>query len=229
MTNTFNLYLIRHGESQNNTLPEAQRVSDPALTDLGQSQAESLAKRMSAEFNNTFHRVFTSAFLRTMQTLKPTAEQLELKPEIWTDLFEVGGCFSGYLPQQTVGQPGMTDHEIAAAFPRYQIPPDIDEHGWWKGRARETLDQAVIRADKVATQLLHDFGETNQSVACVIHADLIHLLLARLVPQQPELATTTIYNTSITQLAINVIADDFLTQVIQLNDTDHLQATQLST
>ena len=34
------LYLIRHAQSQNNALPEEQRVEDPGLTELGNQQAD---------------------------------------------------------------------------------------------------------------------------------------------------------------------------------------------
>jgi 2,3-bisphosphoglycerate-dependent phosphoglycerate mutase len=38
------LYLIRHAESTNNAKPPRQRVEDPPITELGESQATHLAK-----------------------------------------------------------------------------------------------------------------------------------------------------------------------------------------
>ena len=43
----FHLYLVRHGESANNALPNHQRVADPSLTELGQKQAHNLAAHYS--------------------------------------------------------------------------------------------------------------------------------------------------------------------------------------
>ena len=42
-TDLVQLYLIRHGQSENNARPEHLRVEDAELTDLGHQQAEQLA------------------------------------------------------------------------------------------------------------------------------------------------------------------------------------------
>ena len=138
MEKIFDLHLVRHGESYNNSVDQSQRVNDPPLTELGQAQALRLAERIRQQFDHScdnvgthtgnksrsaplLDKVYTSAFLRTMQTIYPTTQVTNVTPEIWTDLFEVGGCFDGYLPGKTKGMPGMTDAEIAQQFSDYKI------------------------------------------------------------------------------------------------------------
>ena len=83
------LFLIRHAQSQNNALPEEQRVEDPGLTELGHRQAELLADWVPA-LNLT--RLITSPFRRTLLTTEPIRRATSLIPEVRVDLHEQGGC-----------------------------------------------------------------------------------------------------------------------------------------
>ena len=267
MEKIFNLYLVRHGESYNNAVPLAQRVCDPPLTELGQKQAAKLGERIRQEFHHpavsadsnqemspapTLDRVYTSAFLRTMQTIYPTTQLTGATPVIWTDLFEVGGCFDGHLPGQTTGRPGMTHKEIASQFSTYQIPADIDENGWYKSKPRETPELAEARATRVVQQLFERYHGNQINVMCVIHGDLIRMLMRNLVPEQPDYGTDVTHNTSVTQLRFTAIQSNSTTsdstsrvateqgvsgpgviaqtapEVVQFNDTSHLSDQMLS-
>jgi 2,3-bisphosphoglycerate-dependent phosphoglycerate mutase len=257
MDKIFNLYLVRHGESYNNAVPMAQRVCDPPLTELGQKQAAKLAERIHQEFDHpagstessslvlqkpTLDRVYTSAFLRTMQTIYPTTQLTGATPVIWTDLFEVGGCFDGHLPGQTTGRPGMTDTEIAEQFSTYHIPSDIDENGWYKSKPRETPELAETRAVKVVNQLFERYHGNQINVMCIIHGDLIRMLMRNLVPEQPDYGTEVTHNTSVTQLRFTAGAGDLpasnkamqvtpqraTAEIVQFNDTSHLPGKMLS-
>lgn len=255
MKKTFDLYLVRHGESYNNSVAQSQRVYDPPLTELGQAQAKRLAERIRHQFDHSsdntetnnerrtdknnvpvLDRVYTSAFLRTMQTIHPTTRITGVLPEIWTDLFEVGGCFEGYLPGQTNGMPGMTATEIAQQFSGYKIPPDIDETGWWKSKPRETHELAEIRADKVVQQLYDKYHHTDSTVLCVIHGDLIRFLMRIFLPDVPDYGTEVTHNTSVTHLRFtadgregdSAKAPPQPPQVLLFNDTSHLSTDMLS-
>lgn len=59
------LYLIRHGQSENNARPEHLRVEDALLTELGHQQAG-----LAAEWIKTIglDRLFSSPFRRALQT-----------------------------------------------------------------------------------------------------------------------------------------------------------------
>jgi len=151
------LYLVRHGESTNNALPDAQRVPDPPLTELGHQQVRQLAQY----YRNLdrIDRVLTSPFRRTLQTTLPLLEARDMRAAIWTDLFEVGGCFSGYVPGAMKGASGMTDTEIASEFPHFDIPGDIGEQGWYKCQPVETWELAELRAGRQAIRLRNNFED----------------------------------------------------------------------
>ncbi len=64
------VFVVRHADRYG-TEP------DPSITEIGQGQAESLA-RLLADAHIT--RIFTSEALRTQQTAAPTAARFHLKP-----------------------------------------------------------------------------------------------------------------------------------------------------
>lgn len=210
------LYLVRHGESTNNALPDAQRVPDPPLTELGHQQVRQLAQY----YRNLdrIDRVLTSPFRRTLQTTLPLLEARDMRAAIWTDLFEVGGCFSGYVPGAMKGASGMTDTEIASEFPHFDIPGDIGEQGWYKCQPVETWELAELRAGRQAIRLRNNFEDTEQVVFCFIHADFKQLLLQQLLPEMPEYHGADIPNTSVTHIQI----ENGKTSVLKYCDTAHL-------
>ena len=75
------LYIIRHGQSTNNTLVDlSQRVCDPPLTELGQRQAGYVAAHLAnggrqvqfagrwSEMDCRLTKLYTSAMLRSLQS-----------------------------------------------------------------------------------------------------------------------------------------------------------------
>lgn len=229
MDNTFLLYLVRHGESANNALPDSQRVSDPSLTPLGMVQAEKLGQRFNqhVEAGNKIDLILTSPFLRTLQTIRPTAYALKMKPEIRSEIYEVGGCFDGYHPGELTGRPGMTDQEIATQFPQMQIPPEIDHQGWYKSKPFETREQAAARAEQQAIVLKQEFIGSGKAVICTVHADLIGLLMSVFCKSDSTLSDTTVSNTGVTLLSFNAAKADE-PEVIYFNDTRHLASNEIS-
>ena len=212
----FQLYIIRHAQSGNNALPEDQRVEDPAITELGQQQVASLADRFRGV---TITHALTSAFRRAIQTMQPLAKSVGIRPLIWTDLHEVGGCYAGHLPGQLQGRPGMNRQTLNERFPEFAVPEDIDEHGWWKSDKYEDIQDARDRAESQAARLLSEFSGSDAKVACVIHADFKDLLLRALLKNEFEpYANADLRNTGVTELKCfpNGI------EVVQFNDISHL-------
>lgn len=219
MSSSFQLYIIRHAQSANNALPESQRVEDPTITEIGQQQVQRLAERFR---DVPITHALTSAFLRAIQTMQPLAEAVGAKPEIWTDLHEVGGCFAGHVPGELQGRPGMNRETLQERFPDFQLPDDIDEHGWWKGSSYEDIQVAQQRAKTQAARLLDEFNGTDAKVACVIHADFKDLLLRVLLPEDYQYAD--LRNTGVTELRCS----DAGVELVELNDVWHL-TTELIT
>ncbi len=190
----FRLYLIRHAESENNARPVYQRVCDPAITRRGQLQAEYLADWMQAL---PIDVLVTSPFLRTLQTTQAILTKRQRTVEVWHDIFEVGGCCSGYDEASFTGAAGLGCTEIQRFFSREPvavgamshstvrteaidtviIDPEICESGWWNCRDREQSDAVAIRAARVADRLINTYAESGANVALVIHADFKRELL----------------------------------------------------
>ena len=211
----FELYIIRHAQSANNALPESQRVEDPSITDVGERQVASLAERFR---DVPVTHALTSGFLRAIQTMRPLAKTVGVSPTIWTELHEVGGCFTGHIPGQLEGRPGMNREQLSERFPEFQLPDDIDEAGWWKCKPHEDYRDAQMRAESQAARLLAEFNESKAVVACVIHADFKDLLLRSLLNEHEWGSSCDLRNTGVTHLACvnNRI------KVVALNDTSHL-------
>lgn len=178
------LYLIRHAQSQNNANPESRRVPDPSLTDRGRDQARYLADWLPS-LNLT--RLVTSPFLRTLETTEWLRQATGLEPEVRVELHEQGGCYAGHTPESRRGQPGMCRREIEQRFPRFRVDPSIDGEGWWRSQPYETLEQARLRAGQLLLRAFQEFGDTEERVAFVMHADIKVLLLEHV---QRDLADT---------------------------------------
>ena len=190
------LYLIRHGQSLNNALPEYKRVEDPGLTDLGERQAACLSGwgRQHAPT-----RLLVSPFRRTLQTARPLHQATRLPCEIWIDLHERGGCYAGYQPSNFQGRPGMSGRQIVQEFPEATLVDDIGDEGWWRSQPRETDDQAQIRATRIIDRLISTFASTDEVVACVIHADFKNLVISQLLDREYDPNVPAIYkNASVT-------------------------------
>ena len=176
------LYLIRHGQSENNALDESLRVKDPGLTEAGLKQVEYLGTWFSVR---PLDVLITSPFRRALLTTVPIAKTTGLTPIVRTALHEVGGCVSGYPAIGYQGEPGMNRVEILAAFPGFEPEPDIDERGWWKSKPYESMEARSSRVEEVIGQVVEEYGETDLHVALVMHADFKHLLLQCFLPDLP--------------------------------------------
>lgn len=222
MTNS--LLLIRHAQSENNALPESQRVPDPGLTDLGQRQARQLADALK---RFPIIQLTCSPFRRALETTRPCSETLNLIPSVRADIFEQGGCYSGYMQGQLRGAPGMDRDGLTTQYPGWAICETIGPMGWNHGREYETEHQARHRAERVANQLTNRWISEYpaQMAAMVIHADFKRLLLVALLGTdrwtdhwQP------IYNTSITHLT----RDGNHWQLVEWNSVEHLSQELIS-
>lgn len=229
MSTPLTLFLVRHAQSQNNALPEHQRVSDPALTALGQQQAIKLSDRLHEESTayDAPEIILTSPFLRTLQTIHPSAKRLEHQPVIWSNLYEAGGCYDGHEPGKTIGRPGMNRTQIEAQFPGFVIPQEIDENGWYREGDFEPWEAASARAKAVSLQLLESFSGSQTSVLCMIHGDLIRLLLSHFCNNEPVLSSTNVANTSVTCLRFDP-DNAHSPAVLMHNNTDHLNTDEIS-
>jgi 2,3-bisphosphoglycerate-dependent phosphoglycerate mutase len=243
------LYIIRHGQSENNILQnEIERTSDPNLTNLGKQQAEKLAEWLSHSENcdpifskgggfagiqqaNPFGitHLYCSAMIRALQTAAPLSKALNLHPEVWIDIHEQGGM---YLDKDgnKIGFPGLTRREILGEFPDYVLPQTITDAGWYDAtRGYEELYTGAGRAIKVALELrrraTEDAEFKDARIAIITHGTFIDLMLKAFLGLLPNRSFYfTHYNTAITCLSIT--ADYILMRYI--NRVDHLPHEMIS-
>lgn len=234
------LYLIRHGESENNAfaaeaspsdVDEPPRTADPSLTRIGYAQADCIAEHLAHEQDKTdvrrgveiegygIRRLYCSPMLRALQTTQPIADALGLEPEIRLDVYEEGGIWldegDGRGP---LGHPGLTRGEIEAGFPGFIVPDGITETGWWN-RPFEEREELVARAARVARAIRKQIVEREERVAVVSHGTFISLLIQHLVFGQyvPGMRFSN-HNTGINRLDID---RDYL-RLLYLNRIEHL-------
>lgn len=238
------LFIIRHGQSQNNVVDESQRTIDPLLTDLGRQQADKLAAflstRRDVEFNagsgfsssgdsSSFGitHLYCSAMHRALQTASPLARALGIHPEVWIDVHEQGGM---YLSENGVatGYPGKTRREILGEFPDYVLPETVTDAGWYDAmRGYEEMHTSAGRAIKVAMELKRRAaGEFKDArVAVVTHGTFIDLMLKAFTGQLPNRQFYfTHYNTAITR--IDFRGEHMLIRYV--NRVDHLPPEMVS-
>jgi len=211
------LYLIRHAQSANNARPTESRVEDPGITELGCQQAERLGQWIGS-LNLT--QVYTSAFLRTLQTTSYIHRATGIVPQVRVQLHEVGGCVAGTAAGSMKGRPGMNAAQIQEQFPGYLLPADLHANGWWNSQPYESYEAATLRAAQLLELTMQEFSTTTERIAYVMHADFKLTLLDQLAARLVD----TPWNTSVTHLRLqnNKLA------VERYNMVEHLEEELLS-
>lgn len=216
------LYLIRHAESANNAKAPHERTADPSITDLGKKQTEHLSAWTRTLKIDT---LITSPFRRALDTTLGILNTTPQHVHVWHDIYERGGCYGGYDPEEIAGAMGMGSPEILEHLDvdngGCTIDPTIDTFGWWGGKDQETDDQAACRAAAVTGRLQKTFGASGKTIVMVTHADFKRLLLEAMLPSvlDPH-SVGPMRNTGITK--VNFAGTHW--QLDWLNSVSHLPA-----
>ena len=242
------LFIIRHGQSANNALPNIRdREVDPPLTELGKQQAGILAEFLAngethdlsvdLTTNTKFQMrrgfgitsLFSSPMYRSLQTVQPIAQSLGVAPQIWVDIHEEGGMFLDHGGDEgPVGYPGRTRSEILAEFPGYDLPPGISETGWWN-QGHEDSPSLRHRATKVADQLREMAAREvagEERVAMITHGGFMNALLNALFGNPLEAPIFyRHHNTAISRIRMD---GSERIEVQHLNRVDHLDPELVS-
>jgi broad specificity phosphatase PhoE len=204
------LLIIRHAESSNNSLMVKldnalymqQRSADPTITPLGVRQSERLAAHLAGtppanapeagKGSYGITHLYCSPMLRTLQTAKPVAAALALRPAIWNDIHEHGGMFTGnpHTGENFLAHTGLTRVDILRDYPDYELNDGIGEGGWWSS-GYEDIAGCYARAIRVARELRRRAhaeleGGSQSVVAIVSHGTFIDSLLKALFGQIPQ-------------------------------------------
>jgi broad specificity phosphatase PhoE len=203
------LIFVRHGESTNNVLLaglraeaadpadynkaryDAEKSNDPALSALGKQQAQRLGAWMpryisSMAIATRATRVLCSPMERALGTADEIAASLDKDVEVWSDLHETKGCWSG-----GVGSRGSTGPEIVrrhgVRFSMSAAAP-VAEAGWWSApdgspRARETGRESYGRAQIVAARLRQMALDAREPTLTIVvtHGQWVSLLMQALL------------------------------------------------
>jgi 2,3-bisphosphoglycerate-dependent phosphoglycerate mutase len=198
------LYLIRHGQSENNALwdragSSEERCPDPELTELGHRQAQRLAQFLAgklpsgssggqvssyrADAQNVegfdLTHLYCSPMIRAIDTGMYIARTLEMPLVVWEDLHEVGGIFRE--DGETGQEIGLLGNDRAYLRTRYEdilLPGDGWAEGGWWNRPFEPREQRSLRAQRFVRDLKHRHGGTEDRVAVVSHAGFCNYALA---------------------------------------------------
>ncbi len=196
------LMLIRHAQSENNALEDQFRIPDPNITDLGIAQSKKLAIAVRKLAPTV---VYCSPFLRSLETTRWIIESNDASPIVRQDIYEQGGCHSGYQPGRRVAEKGMNRETLSQNYSGWHLDDRINDQGWFDLDHYETANEARERAQRVRKwyETESQTHSAQDRVAMVIHADFkMRLLEAFLDDESIEERLGDIVNTSITRLSL---------------------------
>ena len=190
------LYLVRHGQSQNNVGNTS--AHNVPLTTLGHEQirrvADALAdkrfyifsrvlpfvffrehchakKNLECEKIRQFDALYCSPLDRALQTSAILHSKLTLTPYVHPNFSEVGFCW---------GEPNATLEQLQSSYPCAVMDASISNNSWAPA-ACETEDEAYERAGKVVRFLSARHSDPNARVLVVSHGRFGSILIGYLV------------------------------------------------
>lgn len=197
------LFLIRHGETQNNLELRYQGNSNQGLTEKGILQAKSIAKCLQKEKLET---IYSSALRRAFQTAEIIGEHHNLTPNIHEGLNEIDfGAWEG-----------LTYNEIESRFPGVfeKWVSGTDGIEIPEGEARIDFHQRISSAVSSITKN-HPDGQ----IAIVTHGGPIKSILCNILEVNP----TAFWRIKQSNTALNIVEFYEESGFINLvNDTCHL-------
>lgn len=234
------LLLIRHGESANNRLQAdtgsgAGRVPDPDLTERGRRQAARLAAAFASGVLPRPRVLVSSPMKRAVATAAALGDALDLPISVDAGPYEVNGVYLGeYRGHETVGtpHPGSPASALRLLSSRLELPPEVDETGWYR-RPFETPDAAWTRARALVADLRRRSDGSDDLIGVVCHEWIIQYLLRALCDWPPEADGSLpvwleVNNTGHVLLEPGAHADHRLV-VRWVNRLDHLAADDITT
>jgi probable phosphoglycerate mutase len=150
--------VVRHGASEaalpGIRFPLIDGQGDPALSEVGRSQAESVAKELADE---RFSGMFVSNLRRTQETARLLAERTGLEPTVLPDLREVflGELEGGeYRIKVAEGDPLVVE---VAAQERWDVIPGAESLADFERRLRSAIETIAssVPAGTVAVAFAH--------------------------------------------------------------------------
>ena len=180
------LVIVRHGQSERNIAKEQAKASgnamiwgsslrdvDTPLTPLGIQQAISTGKFLRDKA--VFDVIFSSPYMRTMQTAQHIAEQLGRVPEIMMEE-RVRAIAFGLLD-------GLTHQGIKERYPDEWARREREGKYWYRPPGGESRPDVALRVHSFLGALTRDFRQKKVLVVC--HSVVV-LIFRRLLERWDE-------------------------------------------
>ncbi|PYE56577.1 histidine phosphatase family protein [Deinococcus yavapaiensis] len=200
-------WMVRHAETEWNSVGRYQGQADVPLSQAGREQAARLAGRLAGEH---FDAVYTSDLARALETARTVARTLAGAPEVRTD---------PGLREIDVGQlSGKLRAEIEAQFPEYLKELREDP---WNARRPGGESMADLAGRSKRTFDLMCERHRGQRALVVTHGGVVRVAVALAIggSEKDVWARLSVANTSITRVALG----PGVGQLISFNDVAHLE------
>ena len=216
----FDIYFIRHGESQSNITPGiAAGVNfDAPMTDRGHQQAEATGERLGKE-GVKFDKIYSSALVRAVQTTEGVLKGMGIPDDEFTRVDEI-------IEKQTPGWRGKLAKDVRTTEVRllmaekgkYFKAADGETMRWVERRASNWLEDEILYNEEWYEK------PGTHTIAVVSHGDTMRSLFHYIMGIDNRLAMRTdIFNCSISRFrfgkhgwSIGTINDS--THTLQLGD-----------
>lgn len=199
------LLLIRHGETEWNTLGKFQGCIDIALSEEGIKQAKLLKERLNGDFDY----IYASPLSRALETAKILAINTNKEVEIAPEIREIN--FGEWE--------GLTVNEIKEKYPEiFKV---------WRTDKKESRicggDSSIYNASNRAKNCILDIVSKHKGkkIAIVAHGGIIKAGLIGLF----EWDMTMYHKIAVGNTCINTVVfnEDLMPALVGLNDTNHLE------
>lgn len=223
--NEFNLYLIRHGQSTINIIPDHMgQKSDTPLTDHGRHQAHLLGQRLQKEVGD-FHHIFSSHYTRAHDTAKIALPRYQDSIVICPDLREYSaGAWEGSKRSEVMTpQVALRMGYMASGFQ----PPNGESMHQVERRVSRWMEDTILYNSQIQKEA-YDYRHVhypnnskhpNMNIAVFSHGMTIKCLLHHIMGfDQSFIWKLTLENTSICKLVFNQEG----WRLITINDHAHL-------
>ena len=192
----FDLYFIRHGESQSNVTPGiAAGVNfDAPMTDRGHQQAEAAGERLGKE-GVKFDKIYSSALVRAVQTTEGVLKGMGIPDAEFTRVDEI-------IEKQTPGWRGKLAKDVMptevrllmAEKGKYFKAADGETMRWVERRASNWIEDEILYNDAWYEK------PGTHTIAIVSHGDTMRALFQYIMGIDNRLAMRTdIFNCSISR------------------------------
>jgi len=164
------LYIVRHGQSMNNS--GESRFHNVSLTSLGRKQIQRTAKALVKE---KFDALYCSPLERALQTAMILYHKLGIAPYAHPDFSETG--FSG-------GELDVSRDMMQASYPHAILDPSITNNGW--APDTETSEEVYERACRITQWLIGRHPQPDAQLIVVSHGHYGSVLIGSLLGLQPN-------------------------------------------